>query len=892
MSTNWEEILLAFLHDPPDKTLAVSSQNTVPSHESRRLELAKTLLGNDAVSKAKIKRVTSAVDVMASKIERLAMPKKPYVNVEKNVLQTIHPLSGTHHDLAVPSWNTQFFKQQKEVLNSIAGSAVDDFARYVAVWRLFPETLTRTVHDSFSRLPAETRNPDHTIWNHLDIAAAFQAATAGNGQPALLAFALGPVQRFIEASRSVRDLWSGSMVLSWLAFRSMLPVIEEYGPTALVYPALRGNPLLDLWLRDQQRLGDRVELPEMELRLTPSLPNRFLALVPWGSDGTAARDLACKCRQATADAWSELADAVRNNIHDSLEAAFAGWNQRWQEQIENYFFTHAAVVPLRGIGVDDQHAQVHDDELGRVLAGKNNFAEAFPRGEAIRKLARSIPQKDQPDYKQDHAGRWQYQVELVTRSLAAQRSIRHVPIMAPSRNPRTRYPQKCTLLGSFEQMGPDDLRESKTFWEKAVQKLTLSAHGGRLRKGEALCAVALAKRFSGKFLSQRLSVDIEDLWYWDTWTVAAAEWLEKAEIHPRQVRSQHGDWNGQWLHWRTEQDDPDEPKCPPEVVREIEMARQQYDPAPVYYAILKLDGDDLGRWLRGDKPPTVRETMHPRLVEYYQNECGDPANAGRLNEKRPVGPALHAAISTALSNFALHVVPKVVNSHHGTVIYSGGDDTLLLLPLSTALACALELRRAYMSEWHSVNGRELLMMGARATLSGGLVIVHAMDDLRLALQDVRSAEKKAKDTGKDALNIIIRRRSGEHTSALCLWKFAETVEGWVRAFLPDGANPGASDRWAYHLKAEAATLAGMESDAIRSEIRRQVNRAETATRRRLGEPEKPAEGNRAGDILASQFERYRLAVMNDRRGFDLPKALNGWITLCQTASFMSRGRDI
>jgi hypothetical protein len=70
-----------------------------------------------------------------------------------------------------------------------------------------------------------------------------------------------------------------------------------------------------------------------------------------------------------------------------------------------------------------------------------------------------------------------------------------------------------------------------------------------------------------------------------------------------------------------------------------------------------------------------------------------------------------------------------------------------------------------------------------------------------------------------------------------------------------------------------------------------MNRTATATRRCFGEPGKPTEGETAGDILASHFEQYRRVVMNDGRKFDLPKALHDWLTLCQTASFMARGRD-
>jgi len=94
MTASWDDILLAFLHDPPDQALAVSSEEQVPSHESRRLELAKALVGGDEVSQTKIKKITAAVDVVASKVERLPMPKGQHVNVEKGRLSITHPLGA------------------------------------------------------------------------------------------------------------------------------------------------------------------------------------------------------------------------------------------------------------------------------------------------------------------------------------------------------------------------------------------------------------------------------------------------------------------------------------------------------------------------------------------------------------------------------------------------------------------------------------------------------------------------------------------------------------------------------------------------------------------------------------------------------------------------------
>src|SRR5438445_8284980 len=95
------------------------------------------------------------------------------------------------------------------------------------------------------------------------------------GREALLSFFLGPVQPFIEAARTVRDLWTGSYLLSWLTAVAMRRVIRDCGREAILSPALDGNKLV------QAVLG---ELPpgEGQEALTPCSPNRFSALVPAG----------------------------------------------------------------------------------------------------------------------------------------------------------------------------------------------------------------------------------------------------------------------------------------------------------------------------------------------------------------------------------------------------------------------------------------------------------------------------------------------------------------------------------------------------------------------------------------------------------------------------------
>ena len=319
-----------------------------------------------------------------------------------------------------------------------------------------------------------------------------------------------------------------------------------------------------------------------------------------------------------------------------------------------------------------------------------------------------------------------------------------------------------------------------------------------------------------------------------------------------------------------------------------------------YYAVLAMDGDEMGRWLRGENSPQVHQVLHPDLQQYFAR-LSDTAES--LAARRPVGPALHAAISEALTNFALHVVPRIVEKHWGTLIYSGGDDVLALLPAGTALACAHELRLAFCghpqinggarSGYYRVDGRDLLMMGTKATASAGLALVHYKEDLRSALSAAREAEKAAKTAERDILQVRACRRSGEHAAALCPWDYVGEVQGWVEAF-----SAGATDRWAYHLRAELPTLTALDYEAVLAEIRRQLGRTEQATPYRL----RP-------DDMAAAFDAYRRAMLAEHRRPRDPgflrryttreeqdrqlaaTALEGFVTLCQTASFLARGRE-
>jgi CRISPR-associated protein Cmr2 len=175
----------------------------------------------------------------------------------------------------------------------------------------------------------------------MDLAAGLSRCLEGGaGGTAFLAFKLSPVQTFIRAARSTRDLLSGSQILAWITFRAILAVAGDLGPTALIYPALRGLPWMDLWLRESCGLAGKVGRPaDLEL-VTPCLPNRFLAVVPVAE----APAIAESVREAARSAWLELAAAVRSWLDQRWAASYPDWARLWDAQVASFFDVRTTVL--------------------------------------------------------------------------------------------------------------------------------------------------------------------------------------------------------------------------------------------------------------------------------------------------------------------------------------------------------------------------------------------------------------------------------------------------------------------------------------------------------------------------------------------------------------------
>ena len=136
---------------------------------------------------------------------------------------------------------------------------------------------------------------------------------------------------------------------------------------------------------------------------------------------------------------------------------------------------------------------------------------------------------------------------------------------------------------------------------------------------------------------------------------------------------------------------------------------------------------------------------------------------------------LHRDLSTQLDEEFAARCHELVASHGGSLIYSGGDDVLALLPLHTALQCAETLNEAFDKAMARVfegfePPDELKDTFRVPTLSVGLAVAHAQEPFGQVRDLAKDAEMLAKGQGRARLAIIVQKRSNAAISVVGPWR--------------------------------------------------------------------------------------------------------------------------
>ena len=280
----------------------------------------------------------------------------------------IHPLTGdtanlgTLNDTDYDDIRDRAFGHLCDLLDKtgVGDDAPIDWKKLaLSLWRFGPEVNEEadngTLGELWKFLPADTRIPDHSIWDHLDLVSAFAGAFAADdkGEVALFSLAIGPVQSFIAAARSTSDLWAGSHLLSRLAWEVMRPICEAYGPDAVLFPRLRGIPQVDLWLKEQCGVpGDLFKdcdwngktATDANPLFSAALPNRLVALVP----ASEVKAIAARCEAAVREWLQALGKQTVDQLLETagLPDAMAPAYAQMRDQLAGFPEVHWAAVPF------------------------------------------------------------------------------------------------------------------------------------------------------------------------------------------------------------------------------------------------------------------------------------------------------------------------------------------------------------------------------------------------------------------------------------------------------------------------------------------------------------------------------------------------------------------
>ena len=550
----WKRKLAAWVHDPAEKALVlmrdVDNKGQRIGHEQGSVAALRDALG---IGKADF---NPHADHYAAAADR---PQWPYEDgrprpawanvrfVDRPVL--IHPLSGQELDLGklddvhagqIRSASMAHFLK---LIERDAAGAPDHHRTHLAFWRFGPEPalVAPAIGALWRLLPADTRVPDHSIWQHLDVVSALSGAMTGDDSdgnasaPALLTMSFGPVQGFIAQARSTSDLWAGSHLLSSLVWEGLRVVCEALGPDAVLFPNLRGVACVDRWLFELAQAHsptcgaewrERFEAIEagwlgkstdQNPLFSATLPNKFMAIVP----AHRARELALAVTAAVRKAALDWATEAAYELFDRVDrdtSAEAHWRQQVHAQLQGFPEVHWSVAEWptarteQGLPVTDtlahalaafypagERASFFASSLWKLMSETEVVERQVTNRTGKTKTLRSLVLDGEHQFFVPNPGLLYPAVhDLAERSLAAAKALRSFDALDQEGH-------RCTLTGEYEWLTDDAAllllppgQRNATVWADAVGTFGI-------KPGEHLGAIATLKRLWPTLFTRQVS---------------------------------------------------------------------------------------------------------------------------------------------------------------------------------------------------------------------------------------------------------------------------------------------------------------------------------------------------------------------------------------------------
>ncbi len=542
----------------------------------------------------------------------------------------------------------------------------------------------------------------------------------------LLLISLGPVQDFIASARRCQDLWFGSWLLSDLARATANSLqsscAEEESP--LIFPA------------------------DLDVEKKPAVANKILAVIKLSKESA---EIANRARLAMMARLKEISDwAFLSMTKEYFNRELA------EAQLKDLIEFQWVSVPF----ADNYEAA--RDKAERLMAARKNTRNwtAVP----WHKLAgKGVPKSSLDGLRESVIDEKAYDVYRKTPE-----KLR--------REYQVKKGERLCGVGLLKRLGaepPTDSDNSKIFMKKPAFHSTSHVASQPILSRMKLQGTGVSEYQNYLNELKSAGVDLE------RFRISSGD-HERAEITnpldndsalidvPRtycQSQTQKRGYDGYLLFesripelisdYCKSSDENDETK-----VRKLTEAQRTFrrkiglkDNHTAYYAYVLADGDSMGK-------------------------------AIDVLAKQDNGIRRHRDLGKALDEFSGSCL-ELVEKSGGSLIYAGGDDVLALCPLHTVLHLARSLRDRFnecmakaIPDETSV--KQIDKSFILPTLSVGLGISHHMEPMDRARALAKQAERAAKDSGRNALAIVVEKRSGGKIEVSRKWSDDDSaLDKWL-----------------------------------------------------------------------------------------------------------------
>lgn len=560
-------------------------------------------------------------------------------------------------------------------------------------------------------------------------------------QVAVLSF--GPVQTFLGGGQRLRD-WA---VASWLCHYLSAVVIyrwEESGGKVLL-PLHQSSELVN-WLRGSDVVSERfwqAELPNVFTGLFPHQPN-------WLEN----------IQDVVKQEWGQLIECLEKSAVAYSPRLLNGQGWRVIHSDHQYLWSvYAESMPLQvetvSADIDKLHKLIESRKIGRQWQGTWWGGRTSPSDGCL-----SI---------------WHPGLRLIDRG------------------------------GTWGL--PD--RQIEEWWETATEKTRLS---GLFSSSDRLNSIELVKRLAS--VPEIIVPTLERLWGktppdcpWGRFpdrTAIAAAWVThhvNAEIWNQEVELWHEYFLGnqpsyEWGMPKVDAQSP--PFAHPRVLegRNIEeqaalsdwqeTVPQGWESTIEWTVGWRGDGDNMGKWLSGEQYKALKllwSRWHPSSEIIAQHNLGIRPAVESANSSRQIELPHMLDLSVLFGLWNKLLYPLTEEHHDGKVIFAGGDDFLLLGPLTEAIDLTDDLYRLWRGEtnpltqplnpsvdgWVEYKDEVYPVPGKQMDFSLGLVIAQRRIPQSLWHRGLNQAYKEAKNQGRNRVCVKVLFNSGQSLEWVCPW---------------------------------------------------------------------------------------------------------------------------